>query len=49
MDRNAPECVDQLDGVLDCQGVLEVPRAFAPSRHIILGHLGSQSNSFPLV
>ena len=40
MESYSPERVDQLNSVLDCQGVLEVPRALAPPRHVVLGHLG---------
>ena len=44
MESYSPEGVNKLDGVLDSQGVLEVARALAPSRHVILGHLSSQKN-----
>ena len=39
MESYSPECVHQLNSVLDCQGVLEVPGALASPRHIVLGHL----------
>ena len=39
MESYSPEGVDQLNRVLDRQGVLEVPRALAPLRHVVLSHL----------
>ena len=42
MESYSSEGVNKLDGVLDSQGVLEVTRTLAPSRHVVLGHLSSQ-------
>ena len=39
MESYSPERVDQLNSILDCQGVVEVPRALTPPRHVVLGHL----------
>ena len=44
MESYSPEGVNKLNGVFDSQGVLEVARALAPSRHVVLGHLSSQKN-----
>ena len=41
MESYSSEGVNKLDGVFDSQGVLEVARAFAPPRHVVLGHLSS--------
>ena len=41
MESYSSEGVNKLDGVLDSQGVLEVTRTLAPSRHVVLGHLSS--------
>ena len=42
MESYSSEGVNKLDGVFDSQGVLEVARALAPPRHVVLGHLSSQ-------
>ena len=41
MESYSFEGVNKLDGVFDSQGVLEVARALAPFRHVVLGHLSS--------
>ena len=45
MESYSPEGVDQLNSVLDCQGVLEVTRALASPCHVVLGDLGWDSVS----